>query len=367
MKDIVRRVGQRFMIGFEGHTPSVEVKELVRGFGVGHVVLFARNVAGPEQVAELVRELQSIARDAGHDRPLLVAVDQEGGRVARLKAPWTVWPPARSVGRGADEETARRMGSALAAELLACGIRYDFAPCVDVDTNPKNPVIGDRSLGDDPAVVGRLGAAIVRGLQEGGVAACAKHFPGLGEAEQDPHFDLPTLDLSRARLEEVELRPFRAAIAAGVATVMISHHVVREIDDALPASLSPRVVGGLLRADMRFGGAVVTDDLDMKAVANRWSPSATAVMAAKAGCDLLAFCRSHDAQVEGMEGLVRALEAGEIDFKASEAAEARVRALKDRFLTGYRDPDPREARLAAGHPEHRALADEIVARAGISA
>jgi beta-N-acetylhexosaminidase len=367
MRDSVRRVGQRFVIGFEGLTASVEAKELIRDFGVGGVVLFARNVAGPEQVAELVRELQETARDAGHERPLLVAVDQEGGRVARLKEPWTVWPPARSVGRGEDEALARGVGAALASELKACGIRLDFAPCVDVDTNPRNPVIGDRSLGSDPELVGRLGAAIVRGLQEQGVAACAKHFPGLGDAEVDPHFGLPTLDLSRVRLEEVELRPFRAAIAAGVATVMVSHHVVREIDEALPASLSPRLVGGLLRRELGFEGAIVTDDLDMKAVADRWTPGAIAVLAAKAGCDLLASCRSHDAQVGGIEGLVRALEAGEIDFKASEGAEARVRALKDRFLSGYHDPDPREARLAAGRVEHRALADEIVARAGISA
>jgi beta-N-acetylhexosaminidase len=367
MRDILRRVGQRFMIGFEGHTASVEAKELVRDFGVGHVILFARNVAGPEQVADLVRELQSTARDAGHERPLLVAVDQEGGRVARLKEPWTVWPAARAVGRGGDEEVARKVGAALAAELAACGIRWDLAPCVDVDTNPKNPVIGDRSLGDDPETVGRLGAAIVRGLQDGGVAACAKHFPGLGDAEVDPHLDLPTLDHSRGRLEDVELRPFRAAIAAGVAAVMVSHHVVRELDPALPATLSPTLVSQLLRKELGFGGVIVTDDLDMKAVANRGRPAATAVLAAKAGCDLLASCRNHDAQVEGIEGLVRALEAGEIGFKQAEAADGRVRALKERFLAGYRDPDPREARLAAGRAEHRALAEDIAARAGISA
>ena len=367
MKDVVRRAGQRFMIGFEGHTASAEAKELIRDFAVGHVVLFARNVAGPEQVADLVRELQSTARDAGHERPLLVAVDQEGGRVARLKEPWTVWPAARSVGRGGDEETARRMGAALAVELRACGIRYDLAPCVDVDTNPKNPVIGDRSLGDDPEIVGRLGGAIVRGLQEEGVAACAKHFPGHGDTEVDSHLDLPALDHSRARLEDVELRPFRTAIEAGVATVMASHLLVREVDAGLPASLSPRLVNDLLRADLAFRGLVVTDDLDMKAVAKRWTPAQISVLAAKAGCDLMAFCRSHDAQVEGMEGLIRALEAGEIDFKASEAASDRVRVLKDRFLAGYRDPDPREARLTAGRAEHRALADEIAARAGITA
>jgi beta-N-acetylhexosaminidase len=367
VRDLVRRVGQRFMVGFEGHTASADVKTLVREFGVGHLVLFARNVAGPEQVAELVRELQSFARDAGHERPLLVAVDQEGGRVARLKEPWTIWPAARAVGRVGSEETARQMGQALALELEACGIRYDFAPCVDVDTNPKNPVIGDRSFGDDPDLVARLGVAMIQGLQQNGVAACAKHFPGHGDTDLDSHLDLPAVDHPRSRLDDVELRPFRKAIEAGVATVMTSHILVREIDDARPATLSPTLISGLLRKELGFGGAVVTDDLAMGAVAKHWSPAQIAVLAAQAGCDLLELCKGTDAQVEAIEALVRAHESGEIHFKDAEAAEGRVRALKERFLAGYRDPDPKEARMAAGSGEHRALADAIVARSGIPA
>jgi beta-N-acetylhexosaminidase len=285
--------------------------------------------------------------------------------VARLKEPWTIWPAARAVGRAGSEETARRMAEALAEELKACGIRYDFAPCVDVDTNPKNPVIGDRSFGDDPDLVGRIGAAMIRGFQESGVAACAKHFPGHGDTDVDSHLDLPSIEHSRARLEDVELRPFRKAIEAGVATVMASHLLVREIDDALPAVLSPKAVNGLLREDMGFTGVVVTDDLEMKAVAKHWTPAQISVMAAKAGCDLLAICRSPDAQVEAIESLIRALEAGEIPFKEAEAAEGRVRALKERFLAGYRDPDPREAREAAGRVEHRAVAERIAAGSGI--
>jgi len=353
------------MVGFEGLAASADVKALIRGFGAGHVVLFGRNVAEPEQVADLVRELQFAARDAGHERPLLVAVDQEGGRVARLKDPWTIWPPARAVGRAGSEETAREMAEAVAEELKACGIRYDLAPCVDVDTNPRNPVIGDRSFGDDPDLVGRIGAAMIRGFQESGVAACAKHFPGHGDTDVDSHLDLPSIEHSRARLEDVELRPFRKAIEAGVATVMASHLLVREIDDALPAVLSPKAVNGLLRGDMGFTGVVVTDDLEMKAVAKHWTPAQISVMAAKAGCDLLAICRSPDAQVEAIESLIRALEAGEIPFKEAEAAEGRVRALKERFLAGYRDPDPREAREAAGRVEHRAVAERIAAGSGI--
>ena len=367
MTSLVRRVGQRFMIGFEGLEASDDAKALIREFGVGHVVLFARNVAGPEQVAELVRELQACARDAGHGQPLLVAVDQEGGRVARLKEPWTTWPSARAVGRTGSEEVARRMAESLAGELKACGIRYDFIPCVDVDTNPKNPVIGDRSFGDDPELVGRLGAAVIRGLQDNGVLACAKHFPGHGDTDVDSHLDLPSIEHPRSRIEDVELRPFRKAIEAGVATVMASHLLVRELDEALPASLSPKIVNGLLRKDLGYGGVVVTDALEMGALAKHWTPGQIGVLSAKAGCDLLAICRGHDAQVEMMEGLVRACESGEVPFKEAEASEGRVRALKDRFLAGYRDPDPREAREAAGRSQYRALAEEIAARSGIPA
>jgi beta-N-acetylhexosaminidase len=367
VRDVVRRVGQRFMVGFEGLTVSPDVKALIREFGVGNVVLFSRNVAAPEQVAELVRELQSVAREAGQERPLLVAVDQEGGRVARLKEPWTTWPSARAVGRVGSEETAQEVGAALAAEMRACGIRCDFAPCVDVDTNPKNPVIGDRSFGDDPDLVGRLGAAVVRGLQENGVAACAKHFPGHGDTDLDSHLELPAVDHPRSRLDEIELRPFRKAIEAGVASVMTSHILVREIDDQLPATLSRPLIGGLLRRELSFTGAVVTDDLAMGAVAKHWTPGRLAVLAAQAGCDLLELCKGHDAQVESMEALIRAEESGEIVFQEAEAAEGRVRALKERFLAGYLDPDPKEARRAAGRAEHRALAETIAARAGIPA
>jgi len=367
VRELVRRVGQRFMVGFEGLAASPDVKALIREFGVGHVVLFARNVAGPEQVADLVRELQSVARDASHERPLFVAVDQEGGRVARLREPWTVWPAARAIGRTGSEETARQVGEALAVELKACGIRYDFAPCVDVDTNPKNPVIGDRSFGSDPELVGRLGCAMIEGLQGKGVAAAAKHFPGHGDTDVDSHLDLPAVDHSRSRLDDVELRPFRMAIAKGVASVMTSHVVVREIDDARPATLSPPVVSGLLRRELGYTGVVVTDDLEMRAVAARYTPGQIAVGAARAGCDLLEFCKSHDGQVEAIEALVRACESGEIPFKDAEAAEARVRSLKDRFLADYRDPDPREARQAAEDGAHRALAEAIAVRSGIPA
>jgi beta-N-acetylhexosaminidase len=367
MRDSVRQVGQRFMIGFDGFAVSADARRLIRDFGVGSVILFKRNVDSPEQVAELVRELQSVARDASHELPLLVAVDQEGGRVARMREPWTVWPPMRAVGRLGSEEHARRVGEALALELKACGIRLDFAPVVDVDTNPKNPVIGDRSFGDDPELVGRMAAAMIGGLQNAGVAACAKHFPGHGDTDVDSHLDLPAVDHPRSRLEDVELRPFRRAIAARVATIMTAHVLVRELDDKLPATLSPRIVQGLLREELGYGGVIVSDDLEMKAVAKHWGPGEAAVLAAQAGCDILPVCITHDAQVLALEALVRAQESGEIGFAATDDALARVRRLKQAYLLPWLDPDPRQARLAAGAGERVALAQELATRAGISA
>jgi beta-N-acetylhexosaminidase len=367
MRESLRRVGQRLLIGFQGHEASLDVKKMIREFGVGNVILFARNVDSPEQVAELVRELQSVARDAGHELPLLLAVDQEGGRVARLKEPWTLWPPLRAVGETGSEDYARRMGAALAAELLACGIRCDFAPVMDVFTNPKNTVIGDRSFGDDPEKVGRLGVAMIQGLQGGGIVACAKHFPGHGDTELDSHFDLPAVDHSPSRLDDVELRPFRRAIEAKVAMIMTCHVLVRELDAELPTTLSSKVVGGLLRGKLKYEGVIVTDDLDMKAVAKMWRPSESAVLAAQAGCDLLSYCADHGAQVEAIEALVRATESETIRYSEMDDACERIKRLKLRFTVPYQDPDPKAARLAAGVGERWALSREIRERAGLSA
>jgi len=366
MRQSVREAGQRLMVGFHGHEASADVKKMIHDYGVGSVILFARNVASPEQVAELVRELQAEARAAGHDLPLLVSVDQEGGRVARMRAPWTEWPPLEALGRTGSEDLARQMGQALAEELRACGIRLDFAPVVDVNTNPKNPIIGalGRSFGADPDLVGRLGAAMIGGLQGSGVASCAKHFPGHGDTEVDSHLDLPSVEQSRSRLDEVELPPFRAAIQAGVASIMTAHVLVRALDEQWPATLSPRVIDGLLRRELKYEGVIVSDDLEMKAVAKRWAPGPLAVLAARAGCDLLPVCATHDMQVESLEGLVKAVESGEISWKSMDEACGRMRRLKERFLLPWTDPDPRAARAAAGAGERVALAREIAQGAG---
>src|SRR5215475_8252060 len=245
-----RQIGRLLIAGFGGHQVPVELASLSREFGLGGVILFSRNVAEPEQVAELAFEASQLVPDL----PLWVSVDQEGGRVARLKAPFTEWPPMATLGRSGDTALAERFARALAAELKAVGVTLDYAPVLDVHTNPKNPVIGDRALAANAKDVARLGAAIVRTLQGEGIAACGKHFPGHGDTSTDSHHELPLVEHPPERLREVELAPFRAAIAAEVATIMTAHVFVPSLDERRPATLSSRIVTGLLRDELHYNG-----------------------------------------------------------------------------------------------------------------
>ena len=244
--------------------------EAMQRVGIGGVILFARNVQSPQQVAAITRELQTAALNSGHPG-LFLAIDQEGGRVMRLRARhgFTELPPMRALGARGDEGLARQAGALLGRELRAVGIDLDYAPVVDVDTNPANPVIGDRSFSSDPGVVGRLGAALALGLQSAGVAACAKHFPGHGDTSQDSHTHLPRLPHALERLRRVELPPFAALARAGVASVMTAHVVFEALDAERPATLSAPVLR-LLRDEVGFDGCCVSDDLEMKAVAEHF-------------------------------------------------------------------------------------------------
>lgn len=347
------------MAGFDGHIANGHAKRLIRDFRVQSLILFKRNVDTPAQVADLVGELQSLALDASYPRPLLIAIDQEGGRVQRLLEPWTVWPPIRRLGELDSEDLVRGMARAIAAELKACGIGLDFAPVVDVDTNPQNPIIGDRSFGRDPEQVGRLGAAFIEAMQAAGIAACAKHFPGHGDTDKDSHLDLPVVEHSRSRMEEVELLPFRRAIAANVASIMTAHIVVKELDEKVPATLSPRVVTTLLRDELGYQGVIVADDLEMKAVSAGWPHAVSAVLAARAGCDLLPVCEHEDAQVAVIEALVRGEESGELRKRDIDDALLRIEAMIDKYTLPYVEPIPQAAMAAAGKTEARRLAAEI--------
>ncbi len=338
-------------VGFDGLSPTPEVLELVRR-GVHGVILFGRNVESAEQVAELSAALK---RAAG--RPLLVSIDQEGGRVARLRARhgFTELPPMRALGETGDERTAFEVGALLGRELRAVGIDQDYAPVVDVDTNPLNPVIGDRSLGRDPELVGRMGAALARGLQSSGVAACAKHFPGHGDTSQDSHVDLPRLPHSLERLEAVELAPFRALSRAGVASVMTAHVIFEALDPVRPATLSP-IVMQLLRGSCGFDGPALSDDLEMKAVSAHFPLEEVVPGAVAAGVDGLLVCHHPDVQNRAVDLLRRAVEQGSLPAGRLDQARGRLA----RLMSWAAPPgEPALARSLLRRPESLALAARL--------
>jgi beta-N-acetylhexosaminidase len=352
-------IGQLLIAGFDGHQIPPELRSLAKAFGLGGVILFARNIAEPEQVGELSFEAARLVPEL----PAWVSVDQEGGRVARLKAPFTEWPPMATLGRSGDPKLAARFARALAQELKSVGITLDYAPVLDIHTNPKNPVIGDRALAEKAEDVARLGAVVVRALQAEGIAACGKHFPGHGDTSADSHLELPLVEHPPDRLRAVEFLPFKAAIEAGVATIMTAHVLVPSLDERRPATLSRHVVYDLLRDELKFEGVILSDDLEMKAIAAEYAVPDSAVLAIQAGCDGILICSGdHHTQAAALEALVHAVEDNRLPLARVEDALKRQRRAKERFLASpvaARPPARLALRDALGRDEHRAIAEEM--------
>jgi beta-N-acetylhexosaminidase len=324
------RVGQLIVGGFEGtELPESYRAALARGERAG-AILFSRNLRALEQVVALNAAILAARPDA------LIAVDQEGGRVARLRPPFPALPPMRILGTIDDLALSERAGAALGKSLAALGFNLDFAPVMDVDTNPDNPVIGDRAFGRDPALVARHGVAFLRGLERF-VHGCAKHFPGHGDTDLDSHFALPRVTRSRDSLAATELPPFAAAARAGVASMMSAHVVYDAFDAERPATLAPSIATDLLRGELAFEGALFSDDLLMAAVAKRDDPGGVAVEAVAAGCDALLVCRDEAIQEVVLEALAREAETNPIFRDRVEEASSRVEALAAR--RAMVDPD----------------------------
>lgn len=358
VRDVRRHAGQLAIAGFAGHSIPADIRALAREFDLGGVILFARNVESPEQVADLAREAQSLAKEI----PLWISVDQEGGRVARLRSPFTVWPPMLTLGRSGDEELAARFARALAAELRAVGVNLDYTPVLDINTNPRNPVIGDRALGEKPEDVARLGTVVIRTLQAEGIAACGKHFPGHGDTSTDSHLELPLIEHPPDRLDAVELVPFKAAIAADVACIMTAHILVPSLDEQHPATLSSAIVQRLLKNELGYEGLVLSDDLEMKAISSKFSTPDAAVRSLAAGVDVVLLCgASQEPQFAALEAIVHAVEDGSLPLRRVEDALARHKRTKETFLAAPR-PRPlqgRALRTVLGRDEHQAIAAEM--------
>lgn len=360
-------------IGFDGSELSAPLARDIASGSVGAVVLFKRNLrftANEEvDVAALVALTETLHGAVGAGLPpLWIAIDQEGGPVQRVRAPATVWPPMLAFDAAqdtaapsastadADAALAEEVGAAMGRELAALGMDVDFAPVLDVHTNPANPIIGNRAFGTEPDAVARRALGFARGLARAGIVGCGKHFPGHGDTVTDSHLTLPRLDHGLDRLDAVELAPFRRAIDAGIPMIMTAHVVFAALDASVPATLSRAVITGLLRERLGYEGIVVSDDLDMQAIAAHFGIGDAAVRAIDAGCDVLLLCRSQDHQHEAREALLRAgSEDGRMRTRIAQAA-ARVRAAKQRQVAALAGCGGRPPIDVVGCPAHRALA-----------
>lgn len=344
-----RAAGQLVMAGIPGPLLDDETRAFLVAYAPGGIILFRRNARSPRQLRRLAAALASV----GSGLPPLVAIDHEGGRVHRLARPFTHFPSARVVGRHG-VRAVRAVGEAMGRELATAGIDLDFAPVLDVPTNPRNRVIGDRAFAEDPADVARLGLAFAAGLRRGGVIPCGKHFPGHGGTAGDSHHVLPRDARDERTLARLALAPFRAAVAAGLPALMTAHVIYPALDPRRPATLSHAIATDLLRRRLRFRGALFSDDLEMQAVAGRRRPGRAAVEAVAAGCDMVLVCNSLPVAADAVEQLARAIASGRLPAPRVREALGRVHALRR-----LRRPDRRDEPLA--WPAHAALRRRVAA------
>ncbi|WP_223806030.1 beta-N-acetylhexosaminidase [Ornithinibacillus gellani] len=360
---IKQKVGQFFVIGFDGKIVPDAVRELIQDYHVGGIILFVRNIGTPEEVLALTTDLQREAKRAGYTHPLLIGIDQENGVVRRMGEGTTVFPGAMALGAADSVTHAYDIGLATGKELLALGINWNLAPVLDVNVNPANPVIGVRSFGESPEKVANLGKAMMQGMQAAGVIATLKHFPGHGDTAVDSHLALPTVDHSMERLEQVELKPFRACMEAGADMVMTAHihFPAVEPDAGKPATLSKRVIDGLLRERLNYQGVVTTDCMEMHAISKSIGTEKGSAAALQAGADIVMISHTLKLQTGGLDEAIRAVEAKEWSEEALQAAAGRLQALKDKFLNWEQialDTDPVVPDIV-GSAQHYDLAERV--------
>ncbi|MDE0887590.1 MAG: beta-N-acetylhexosaminidase [Myxococcota bacterium] len=341
------------LAGFEGPSAHTDEVAQLAELGVGGFVLFGRNIESPQQVHRLLADLASLCPG----RNLLLAVDQEGGRVARLRAPLTEWPPMAELGAKDDETLARDVGRAMATELRALGFNVNFAPVLDVLCSETTPAIGDRSLGTDPARVGRLGAALIAGIESAGILACAKHFPGHGHVAEDSHLKLPSCPLDEEAWRRDHLAPFSEAISAGVGSLMTAHVKYPGLGVHKAATLSRSLMTGVLRNELGFAGVIFSDDLGMGAITVTDSVGSAAIEAIEAGVDGLLVCRRLNA-VQEVVSLLR----GRVDVDPE--FERRCRQSLERLDKAAQDhpsrpSPPDQLNVLLGAESHQALAAQL--------
>lgn len=325
--DVRQRLGELLMVGFMGQEMTADLASHILELQPAGLIFFSRNIRDPVQLARLTWEIQNLAlRELG--RPLFLAVDQEGGSVARMGPPFSQIPHAIDLGSSGSEQASHYYGIT-AREMNLVGLNLNLAPVLDVS---YGEVMERRSFGRNPSVVAQCGIAAIRATQSAGIIATAKHFPGLGRTRKDPHHDLPVISADRDELDRYDLPPFQAAIQADVACVMTSHTIYTALDPEYPGTFSRAIISDLLRDELGFGGVVITDDLEMGAVGERYSQGAATIAALKAGADLLLVCNDLKKISQTAEALSNGLDRGLLDPDDLTISLARVEKLRRAYL-----------------------------------
>ena len=316
------------MVGFEGQTFNQDLEHLIGELKIGSVILFAINLAKPDQIARLCSDIQEFTGNIGSP-PLFIAIDQEGGQVARLKEPFTQFAGNAAMRSHQDAET---FGRITAKELTQIGVNMDMAPVVDVAPDEVDSIMAQRSFGSDPHWVSQMGDIVIDQLQRQKVMAVAKHFPGIGRTTLDSHLDMPTLGVSEAQLDEYDLIPFRSAVKKGVAGMMLSHIYYNQIDPVWPASLSPKIARNLLRGELGYEGVVMTDDLDMGAIQKHFDIRTAIDQILAADIDLALIChKGPDIETAHAEIVSQVKSSPEMKKRAIESV-GRIMRLKQEYL-----------------------------------
>ena len=352
-------IGQHLFIGISGHSLTHEEKKFILENDIGGICLFGRNVSEPAQVYDLCSEIQSLSKQQYSKAPLFIGIDMEGGRVHRLKPPFTQWPALKYLGDLDAPTVSYHFANMMGTELRSVGINLDFAPCVDTYSNPQNTVIGDRAVSTDPEMVAKHASALIRGYIKSGIITCAKHFPGHGNTLVDSHLDLPIEHAAMDRLNEFELIPFMKSFRSKVDMVMTSHIQFPNVDPKWPVTLSEHFIKDILRDQCAYKGLVITDDLGMKAMSDHFGINEVPVQALKAGVDLLLYCNDPEVPPQAYEAILDALAQGVLSESEMAKTYKKIMSFKKDRLDIANPFTKSEALAICGSSEHRELANNI--------
>lgn len=322
------KIGQMFIVGFEDPQPNDALKNMIVNNHVGGVILFQRNIKSPDQLLGLINSIKDINIDG---IPLFISVDEEGGKVSRMPAQIRAIPSSMAIGEVNNTQLAYNTGALLAHKIKAFGFNMDFAPVLDIWSNPKNTVIGDRAFGSSPDIVSSLGIEAMKGIRDKGVISVVKHFPGHGDTLVDSHIGLPRVEYDLDRLKSFELVPFQAAIDNQADAVMIAHILMAKIDPEHPATLSKALITNLLRKDMGFDGLVVTDDMTMAAIIKNYSIEDAVVGTIAAGSDIILICHGYDKQQAAISAVKAAVKEGILSQERIDESVERILHLKKKY------------------------------------